>query len=76
MVPCATWNTIIINTLPPVRLNSHTFCHDQRVAGAATLARAQNGFFAELVGAAPGRLFALVSVPQSWARSCWSTRWM
>jgi aminocarboxymuconate-semialdehyde decarboxylase len=40
-----------------------TFCHDQPVAGAATLARAQNEFFAELVGAAPGRLFALGAVP-------------
>ncbi len=40
-----------------------TLCHDQPAAGAAVLAAAQNDFLADLVGAAPGRLFALGAVP-------------
>ncbi|WP_308259277.1 amidohydrolase family protein [Pseudonocardia sp. H11422] len=40
-----------------------TLCHSESADGAAVLAAAQNDFLAELVDAAPGRLFALGAVP-------------
>jgi aminocarboxymuconate-semialdehyde decarboxylase len=40
-----------------------TLCHDQPAPGAVVLAAGQNAFLAELVAAAPDRLFALGAVP-------------